>query len=271
MDSGTRVGLRYESIEQDQLRKGGKKVAHGQIPGDHDETSTENQNWLFSMDHTINKSWGISVVIPYVDRTHEHIHDPQGAAEDESWDFAKLGDVRITGRYKPAENRLGMIFGVKLPSGDYEITNDDGEAAERTLQPGSGTTDGILGIFYGTRIPDSPSSWFVQAAWQEALNERADFKPGHQLLLDGGYRYEGWHNAALMVQLNGLIREADSGDEAESDSSGGEYLFLSPGVSTALTSSVQVYAFLQLPLYQHVNGVQLTADNGFVVGVNGQF
>lgn len=271
MDAGTRVGLRYEYIDQDQLRAGVNEVAVGEIPHHHDEVRTLNKNWLFSVDHTFNDSWGASLIVPYVDRSHEHIHNHMGTPHDEAWDFGRLGDARILGRYKPLEQKPGFLFGLKLPTGKYDIANEDGDEAERTLQPGTGTTDVILGIFYGTRSLSSPSLWFVQASWQQVLNERADFKPGHQLLLDGGYRYDANHKVGLMVQINGLIRDKDSGDEAEPDDSGGEYLYLSPGVSLTVSHSVQVFAFLQQPLYQHVNGVQLTADNGYVLGINGQF
>lgn len=42
-------------------------------------------------------------------------------------------------------------------------------------------------------------------------------------------------------------------------------------MSYVLTRNAQVYGFLQLPLYQHVNGVQLTADWAAVVGVSTRF
>ena len=51
------------------------------------------------------------------------------------------------------------------------------------------------------------------------------------------------------------------GAQAEPDDSGGRSLFLSPGVGYAVSKDVQLYGFLQLPLYQYVNGVQLTAHH----------
>jgi hypothetical protein len=38
-----------------------------------------------------------------------------------------------------------------------------------------------------------------------------------------------------------------------------------------LTKTTQIYGFVQLPLYQRVNGVQLTADWSAVVGVSARF
>jgi hypothetical protein len=46
---------------------------------------------------------------------------------------------------------------------------------------------------------------------------------------------------------------------------------VSPGASYAVTKSVQLYSFVHKPVYQHVNGVQLTADWSVVAGLNMRF
>lgn len=52
---------------------------------------------------------------------------------------------------------------------------------------------------------------------------------------------------------------------------GGNFAYLSPGASYVLTEKLQVYGFPQLPLYQYVNGVQLTADWAVVAGLSTRF
>ena len=74
-----------------------------------------------------------------------------------------------------------------------------------------------------------------------------------------------------MLQLNYLHRWRDRGSDAEPANSGGDFLYLSPGLSYALTQGLQAYGFAQLPLYQYVNGVQLTADWALVAGVSARF
>ena len=59
--------------------------------------------------------------------------------------------------------------------------------------------------------------------------------------------------------------------DAEPADSGGKYLFISPGLSFSVNRDLQLYAFVQFPLYQNVNGIQLTADSGFVVGASYRF
>jgi len=91
------------------------------------------------------------------------------------------------------------------------------------------------------------------------------------LLLDAGLRYAIGNNAAAMLQVNGNFRGRDSGANAEPDDSGQRQVFVSPGVSWNVTPDTQVYAFVQLPIYQAVNGVQLTADWSALAGVSFRF
>ena len=95
--------------------------------------------------------------------------------------------------------------------------------------------------------------------------------PGRRLSLDVGYRYEATDRIGLMLQLNTLYRSRDAGREAEPDDTGGRFVYLSPGVSYAVSKNAQVYAFVQKPLYQHVNGVQLTADWSALAGFSVRF
>ena len=68
-----------------------------------------------------------------------------------------------------------------------------------------------------------------------------------------------------------MFRDRDRGDDAEPEDSGGTFLFVSPGVSVALGARVQGMLFVQLPLYQYVNGAQLTADYAVTCGLGVRF
>ena len=164
-----------------------------------------------------------------------------------------------------------MIFGLKLPTGKFDVKNSQGVPAERSLQPGSGTTDLVFGGYLQGSLPVKDISWFAQALFQDALNVRDEFRPGDRFALDLGLRYDVTPSLGLMLQINTLLKAKDSGKEAEPDDSGGTFVFVSPGISYSLTRDVQVYGFVQLPLYQYVNGVQLVANRAFALGVGGRF
>ena len=76
---------------------------------------------------------------------------------------------------------------------------------------------------------------------------------------------------SMLVQLNMLAKGRDTGVAAESEDSGGRFVFLSPGLSYAVSDTMRAYAFFQQPLYQYVNGVQLTARRAVLVGITARF
>ena len=279
-EPGLRFDLRYETIDLDRAMTGTRRVAVGEIPRDHDEIETRNRNFVAALDWSPAPQWGVSLSIPYVDRKHRHDHhDEDGGIERESWSFRDLGDVRVQARYQlydsasdPAAPRsAGLTFGVKLPTGRHDVANAEGELAERTLQPGTGTTDALVGAYWHGAAPLAGWSWFTRAQAVLPLNERAGYKPGRQLLVDTGLRYAATRDVGLMLQLNYIAKGRDSGVEAEPEDSGQRLVFVSPGVSWNATKAAQVYAFVQLPVYQAVNGVQLTASWSALAGASWRF
>jgi len=277
-EAGSVLDVRYEYVHQNQPRSGSDRVPFGQIRRHHDEVDTVNRNLVLTYSRMFNAEFGISVTAPVVDRDHFHIHNHRGAQLPEGWDFTELGDVRVVGRYQMADagdplkpGTAGFTFGLKLPTGKTKIANENGDVAERTLQPGTGTTDAIIGAYYHQKLPQAGASWFAQAQYQHALNDRDNFRPGSHFGADLGYRHGLTDNLGALVQLNFLLKRRDSGANAEPADSGGRFVSLSPGLSYAVSDSVQVYGFIQKHLYQRVNGVQITADKAMVVGVSGRF
>ena len=133
----------------------------GEVPADHDEVSTLNQALFATLDYNWASGWGLSAIAPVIRRDHEHIHNADGEAIPEKWDFTDLGDIRIAGRYQlpvgkadPARAQtLGLVLGLKLPTGKTDVTNAEGEPAERSLQPGTGTIDPLVGAYYQIQLP----------------------------------------------------------------------------------------------------------------------
>ena len=279
VEEGVRLDLRYEFIDLDQPRSGTDRVAVGQIPRDHDEVRTKNRNWVTSVDWTIAPAWGLSLSIPYVDRDHVHIHNGVDGKELETWHFRSLGDVRVSARHELVASRedpsriasAGFIAGVKLPTGKFDVKNGEGEEAERTLQPGTGTTDLVLGGYWYCGDALADTSWFARAQVAMPMNSRDGYRPAKLLNVDAGYRRGLGRDLAVMLQLNAHWKGRDSGQNAEPEDSGMRQLFVSPGISWNVSQNAQVYGFAQFPIYQSVNGVQLTAKWSALAGVSWRF
>ena len=178
-EPGARFDLRFEYIDQDQPMAGSRKVGVGEIPQHHDEVRTLNRNWIGTFDYTFNQDWGLSATLPIVDKFHTHIHNHMGEQIAETWNFTEVGDARVLGRRQwhaesAGAQRLdfyGINFGLKLPTGKTDVTNSEGELAERTLQPGTGTTDLLLGGYF-SRVLGSGSTWFADLLVQAPLDSR---------------------------------------------------------------------------------------------------
>jgi hypothetical protein len=269
---GVRLDLRAEFIDLDQLRHGSDKTAPAGVADTHDELRTINRNYIATLDYSFSPDWGVSVRLPLVDRYHNHIHNDPAGPESETWRFTEIGDLQAVARYTfhhfEDGGDMGVRFGLKLPTGST-TQEDNGARAERSLQPGSGSTDGILGLYYYRRVHDW--SWFAQGGLQQTVHDRADFRPGRQLSADVGFNYSVTPDWSLMLQLNASHKNRDTGANAEAEDSGSTNVFLSPGVSYRATRDTSLYAFFQQPLYQHVRGTQLTADWSAAVGISMQF
>lgn len=275
-DKKLTLDVRYEFIRQDQQRSGRSKVSDRANHDDEIEQRTLNRNWLLGADYAFGTSWGMSAQLPALSRSHEHLHAPHGHTPDlETWSFTKVGDARLLGRYQFAPrpfqtSTTGINFGLKLPTGSTTITNTNGTRAERSLQPGSGSTDIVLGAFHNAALGQA-SHMFIQGLWQKPIVSHDNYTPGARYSLDIGIRYATSTRVSLLLQLNTLQRERDQGTNANPHDSGGTFINISPGARYALTPDLDIYGFFQQPVYQHVNGVQVAADWSALAGISQRF
>ncbi|MGA9162989.1 MAG: hypothetical protein WBZ31_00915 [Thiobacillus sp.] len=273
-ENATQLDVRMEYINQDQLRAGRDKTTASGVVGEHDEIGTRNRNVIASLSHAVSSSVSLTLSVPVVSRDHSHIHNGEDGPELESWDFTRLGDVRALAYWRldeaqsPHDTSYGLVGGIKLPTGSTDERNAAGEAAERSLQPGTGSTDLIVGGFASGRW--AQAGWFAQVRGRHAVTERQDYEPGDAVNLDLGTSYPLGTVQAL-AQINMLWRGQDQGANAEPADSGGTFIYFSPGLLVPLGNGMQLYGLAQLPLLQDVRGTQLTADWAASLGLTVRF
>lgn len=273
------LDLSYQSIDQDQPMIGSHRAAVGEIHAHHDEVRTINRITTLQLVYAPNDRLQLSVAMPRVSRDHEHIHNHHGAQLIESWDFAGAGDVAVQARGRITDS-LSLIGGVKFATGAKHEANDEGEEAEVTIQPGTGSTDYLGGLAWhggfvrdtslggsmghATRIP-----LFATATYRINGSGTERYRRGNELQLNAGGEYPLASRLDVAAQLNARVLSRDEpGDTGEDPGlTGGRFLYASPGLSFRVAPSTALYAFVQLPVYQHVNGIQLTAKRNLVFGV----
>lgn len=110
-----------------------------------------------------------------------------------------------------------------------------------------------------------------QLAVTQALDSREDFRPGRRIEVAAGWSHAFSAGIGSVVQLNYRHRERDRGAEAEPENSGSTTVELSPGLTVGTGGMSTLYAYVQLPLYQEVNGIQLVPRNSFAPGWTADF
>ncbi|GAB1232348.1 hypothetical protein [Ferrigenium sp. UT5] len=293
-DEGVRVDLRYTYARANKLRFGSKRVAP-EAPAatglEIENRRTINQLLNADIDYAVNARWKIALGLPLVIRDHAHTLDStSGIPTPQRAEFTRLGDIRAVGSFSfdlgDSHSGSGVRLGLKLPTGSTTQNMDAQDPAdppgtpyalERSAQPGTGTTDLILGAYYYHELADSPWGWFTSIQGQTALNHHQDFQPGDDVVVDLGTRYAFTRQLTGLLQVNAHYRDRDNGLEAE-PTSGGYSLNLSPGLSFAVARQTRIYGFVQLPLYQYVyvdkaeaNFGQLTAPWTLSLGISQSF
>ena len=102
----------------------------------------------------------------------------------------------------------------------------------------------------------------VEAAAQlladQPLNYRAGFRPAPSLSFNSGVRLLTTGALTPQLQLNVRWDGRETGANADHDNSGGTSVYLTPGVTLDASARSHVFAFLQVSVYQRVNGLRIT-------------
>ncbi len=271
---GTTFSLRYDYIPQTTLRSGTHNLDRGDIalPAEREiERYTYNHILTFTLDHQFANDWGVDVQLPVLTRPHKTF------AEDTTEpSFSRthgIGDLRIVGRWQGLSTPgsvTGLEAGVVLPTGKFSQKfrsgPEAGEEVDRGLQPGTGTVQGVLGAYHLGGITHE-LGYFLQATGQFALDHRDGYKPGSFVQASAALNYTHWRNVTPQLQLSFRATAKDSGPNADRPNSGGEQINLAPGLSAKLGSRAVVFGFVELPLYNRVNGYQLVPKAKLSVGL----
>jgi hypothetical protein len=269
--TGWRVNFEYDYINQDQLRNGTKAVSS--VPdGTELENQTINHYLNLGVNYSPNTDWNINALVPYVIRDHTTYGTfdstqplpPLSSSYSSSW-----GDVKLIGTYRgimPSHN-FGLQLGVKLPTGAYYDSvkfnsgPNAGTPVDASLQPGTGSTDLIVGAYYYQAISRDWDA-FVNVTHQVAVIHSLDqpgndYRPGNLTVVSFGLRYESNPRLVPQLQINLSRKDHDQGALADTTDTAGTVAYLSPGLTVMVTKKMHLYGFVQLPVYSNLDGYQL--------------
>jgi len=227
----------------------------------------------------------LALRLPHVQRfdareaEHHHHDEPgeggRGAEIAELGDPDGLGDTTLFGEYRffqAADQRthLALLAGIKAPTGDTG-RGGGGARLETELQPGSGSWDSLLGLA-ATHL-GGPLSWdasllysFVNPGAQSTdLGDVFGYNLAASYRLGGArppspYDLEQAHNWDLVMELNGEWRDREQIHDTDQGDSGGNVVYLSPGVRYLNGGGWSLALSLGVPVVQDLNGTQVEPD-----------
>lgn len=196
--------------------------------------------------------------------------------EDITGGATGIGDLSVLGRYTvysrhtlDTTTMLAGVLGIKLPTGDTDRFGDQAEYLDAHLQPGSGSTDLLLGV----SVNHVMGRYAVSANLLASIpgkGESGDLSHqfGNSVNYDvtGRYRVSPAVTGAMpnslfvSLGLNGEYRNREKLDGVTIDDSGGHTIYLSPGLQYQLAAHWVFEASWQQAVWHDLNEMQLGED-----------
>lgn len=225
----------------------------------------EMQIWMFptTFVYGLTERLAFSLTAPYIDKE-------QKSAVSPTISDSGLGDINLMSKYRiwsedlPGEaRRISLVGGLELPTGD-----DNAQ-----LKLGSGSVDPVAGVLFTNQ--SLAQEFDVDFTYQ--FNTKASsYEFGDVFKYNVAYQRRVWPRTLpekgvysqvnLVLELNGEHARKDKSNEDIVKDSGGNTLFLSPGLQFAAKRWV-LETSLQLPIIQDLNGDQIETDYTIVTSL----
>jgi hypothetical protein len=222
--------------------------------------------------YMVNHDWGFMAEVPVWSRSFRTENDAGDGVD--RFDHAALGDIRLMGVYTGLSPGMstGLLFGVKLPTGDWKYAGFD-----RDTEIGTGSTNLLLGGYhFGSLGAGGAWGYFARGLLDAPLASQGGYRPGAEFDAAVGVSYRaaslagGKLRITPVLQLIASTRGRDAGPAAAPANSGYDRILVAPGVGLD-GGAWRLYGDVEIPVYQDVRGQQLTARVLFKLAVSRRF
>ncbi len=218
--------------------------------------------------------------LPYVLRSG--VHSPSGEPDDPDnhinhlGDPSGFGDVSLFGQYRFFHtednlNHASLVVGLKTPTGATGVKTNQGDLFELHHQPGSGSWDPSFGLSFtramGQFSFDSSVLYTIatQGAQDTNLGDVFDYNIAVSYAFGAPARnalFATSNNApwTAVLELNGTRREHQKTLGVTDPNSGGDTLYISPGVRYSGGKNWNTALSFGVPIVDNLNGYQTESD-----------
>jgi hypothetical protein len=252
------------------------------VPGHHAEVLTINMLAELDVTYGLTPNLTLAVALPFMnDRIHEHYDDvdlsatpPDPGTFINTAGTSGFGDVALSLRYAALttkRHRVTVGGGVKLPTGEYKLRDQEGAVSEPTLMPGTGSVDYLLSAMYQYLWVPGSLTGFASLAPRFNTANPMHYRMGDSVVANAGLAWNATDRVTFSGQLNARRAWSDEFLGMWVPDTGNTFVFATPGVRLATGKASSLYAFVQLPVYEKVTGNNLAPRYGLQLGVNHSF
>ncbi|MCX2743588.1 hypothetical protein OO013_06915 [Mangrovivirga sp. M17] len=279
-------GYRFGIMEMDQLNQDSESISSEEVLEDYmvSPISSNANMHTFGVMYAPSDFVTVTLMGGYISKEGEMVNRMGQQINVASTGFI---DPKVNFIFRVMDNNKQHIhanLGVSLPLASIE-QRDDTPMAEQSLlaypmQIGSGTTDPVIGFTYLGQQKDL--SWGGQSSYTARLYDNSrDYRLGNELKMTGWFAYRISQSFSSSVRLSYLNTQSISGADDEMnpvmmpmfdvENSGKDQVMTGIGLNYYVSSgdlkNIRIGAEYIIPLYQHVNGIQMVMGQKIVVGI----
>ena len=196
----------------------------------------------------------------------------------EDYKTSGLGDTLVAVRHslvvQPSFSLVASA-GLEMPTGDYKVVASTGlfdvGILDPMLQPGSGSWDVLLSAQASKRLTTGGLDMTGAFSYQINTTNPLEYSFGDDLIasLGASYPFGSRVRGSMQTKWAHRGRSAYKGEGVAS--TGGDILYVIPGLSVTAASKLSVYVYMLVPTYRYVNETQVAPRLSAVVGVSRTF
>lgn len=227
----------------------------------------------------------LSARLPYIQRKNirESETDGDEGEAHSHGDSSGFGDALLLANYRiyQADNLdVSLLLGIKAPTGETRVKDSNEERFETEFQPGTGAWDYLLGAALSKSY--GPLAYHANILYNETTEGSQHTEIGSSLSYNAAvtYRLQTHDHTShqhidkplelkwdLSLEANGITRRENRLQGQLEDNSGGNTLFISPGIKVSANGFGGFISF-SVPVIQRQKGLQTDIDNRIVAGIS---
>lgn len=239
---------------------------------DDNTRSRTTQSSIIELNYGLTQRFSLTGVVPFIKQTRT-IQAYKGIEDYTA--TQGLGDVVFLIKYRllntKKHTRVDWVIGggPKLPTAKTEFTNNQGLVLPADMQPGSGSLDGIFwSYFLKSRFLNNPNlglaavTAFRYSGENKNYNTTQTYQFGNEFQFSLGLNYNFFLKWPVDIFTFARYRFQDEDliDGGVFPSSGGQWVYVIPGVNINFSPLWSMRLSGDIPVYRKLEGTQLTTS-----------